>query len=158
MSNPANVPMRAVTIEVVVLKLGHSLPKHEHPQVLMLQLDGIHNGAWSLPSGILEDHQSLAQSAMHSLQSDTGLVIQPDQLRFVTVNSTEVALPKLCSVNLIYRVTFREHAAVLNGIKPGMGIKDVRWVSLPSVFTRGFGPIAFDHARSIKQATTGFKS
>lgn len=150
-----DLPKRVVTIEIVVARYCYDYPKHEDPQILLMRLK---DDSWSLPGTVLEADMTPTAAAVHGLLTDTGLSIHEGLLEFRTVNSAEVPSPGVSTLGLVYRVSFREHVPVMTFMKPGPEIEELKWVGLPSIFTKAFGPIAFDHAKLIKQSMTGFKA
>lgn len=56
---------------------------------LLLVEDFRYENEWKLPSGVLEVGESPAEGAIRELEEETGLVVDPDGLTYVTNNAVE---------------------------------------------------------------------
>lgn len=150
-------PKRVVTVDVVVLLLGHALPKEQHPSILLIQRGpGRFADHWALPGGMVEDHQTCELAAALELFEETGIEVDRKQLRLCHIASDPGRDSLGPTVSVVYRVDFREMSPALHSIRAGDDAKAVQWVPLRDVLGHRFGPLAFDHYYLIKHSTTGF--
>lgn len=103
-------------------------------------------GRWALPGAWLEVDEDLAPSAARELHHETGIALHPDELRQIGTYGDLHRDPRRRVVSVAHL------AEVERYINPevGAGAIDAAWIPVADVLRQGADPMAFDHARHLR--------
>ena len=101
-------------------------------------------GQWALPGGYLEVEEDLAPAAARELQEETGVELDPDELRQLAAYGAPGRDPRNRTVSVAFVVELDEGAEA----QGGSDADDARWRSVADLL--GEDSLAFDHATILR--------
>lgn len=101
-------------------------------------------GWWALPGGYLEVEEDLAPAAARELHEETGVALDPDELRQVGAYGTPGRDPRNRTVSVAFVAELADGAEA----KGGSDADDAAWRSVTDLLRED--SLAFDHATILR--------
>lgn len=98
---------------------------NEHDEILLVR--GMIGPKWTLPGGAIEKNESPKQAALRELHEETGMVVDPDNIRLIGVLKGRES-PVNYVAHVFYGVVSRQHLPA--GLYNPVEIIDVDWFHL----------------------------
>ncbi len=103
-----------------------------------------YQGWWALPGGYLEVDEDLAPAAARELQEETGVALDPDELRQLAAYGAPGRDPRNRSVSVAFLAELGEGAEA----QGGSDADDAAWRSVTDILAED--TLAFDHATILR--------
>ena len=140
--DPADYPVFAVTVDVVILTIDAKRLK----VVLVQRSEDPFKGAWALPGGFKRPDETLDDAAARELQEETG-VIAPPHLRQLGAYGDPRRDPRGNVVTVAHLAVVADPGV----LQAGTDAAAARLLAVDDVLT-GRLPLAFDHRRILSDA------
>jgi 8-oxo-dGTP diphosphatase len=134
-------PRIDVTVDVVALA---TIDGAEHLLVVR-RGNPPFEGQWALPGGYLEVDEDLATSAARELHEETGIELQPDELRQLGAYGAPDRDPRNRTISVAHVVELDDRAEP----QGGSDASDARWRPVSELLEEG---LAFDHDQIVRDA------
>ncbi|MEM1618690.1 MAG: NUDIX hydrolase [Desulfurococcaceae archaeon] len=103
-------------------------------------------GKWSIPGGVVEPGERIAEAARRELKEETGLEAEPVGILWVLNNIVYDRERRVLYHYVILDVLF-DSSSIRGELKPGGDVEDAAWMSIPEIQQRP------DVSRTVKKLT-----